>query len=153
MTTDLTHSGTRTRFLGTGLILLALWVQALAPMAALRMASAAPGMLPGVILCGHPAGDEISASVEQPVAPPACEVCRLCRAGIVPPPLPGSPTVTQPLRWLAVAWPIPPPSRPNASPRVTGQARAPPLIACSRALPCGDGAVRSQDRSDENSGC
>ena len=130
MTTDFAHPGTRPRFLGAGLILLALWVQALAPMAALRMALTAPGMLPGAILCGHPAGDDaIGATVEQPVAPPACEVCRLCRAGIVPPPLTGSPTVARLLRWIAVAWSIPPPSRPDAPQRITGQPRAPPLIA------------------------
>ncbi|MCJ2143218.1 DUF2946 family protein [Methylobacterium sp. E-066] len=119
----------RPGFLGTGLILLALWVQALAPAAALRMALAVPG-LQGAILCGHPpAGDEIGASVDQPMAPPTCDVCRLCRAGMVPPPNPEAPGLARLLRWVAPVWPIPPPSHPKLAPRVAGQPRAPPVPA------------------------
>jgi hypothetical protein len=115
--------------LGTGLILLALWVQLLAPMATLRMALAAPDM-PGAILCGHaPGGDAIAASADWPVAPHDCDVCRLCRAGMVPPPLPAVPSAARLLRWTAPAWPIPPPSDPRPAPRVVGQPRAPPITA------------------------
>ncbi|MCJ2125065.1 DUF2946 family protein [Methylobacterium sp. J-077] len=119
----------RPGLLGTGLILLALWVQALAPVVALRMALAVPE-LQGAILCGHPpGGDEVGVSVEQPVAPPTCDVCRLCRAGMIPPPLLEAPVFARLLRWTAPAWPIPPPSRPKPMPRVAGQPRAPPIPA------------------------
>jgi hypothetical protein len=119
----------RPGLLGAALILLALWVQALAPMAALRMALVAPEM-PGAILCGHtPGGDAIGISVDQPVPPPGCDLCRLCRAGMVPPPLPDLPVLARLLRWTASAWPIPPLSDPTPAPRVVGQPRAPPITA------------------------
>jgi len=129
VSTDLTLRRRRPGFLGTGLILLALWVQALAPLAALRMALAVPDM-PGAILCGHPPDvDAIGAVLDQPEAPPTCDVCRLCRAGMIPPPLPEAPGLARLLRWTAPAWPIPPPSHPKPAPRIAGQPRAPPLFA------------------------
>ncbi|SFM06230.1 DUF2946 family protein [Methylobacterium pseudosasicola] len=129
VSTDLNLRRRHLGFLGTGLVLLALWVQALAPLVTLRMVLAAPEM-PGAVLCGHlPDGDAIGASLEQPVAPPTCDVCRLCRAGMVPPPHPKTPDVARLLRWTAPAWPIPPPSDPKPAPRVAGQPRAPPLPA------------------------
>ncbi|MCJ2057689.1 DUF2946 domain-containing protein [Methylobacterium sp. J-048] len=127
--TDLTLVRGRPGLLGTGLILLALWVQVLAPMAALRMALSASQM-PGTILCGHPTGsDAISVSADLPATPPACDVCRLCRAGMVPPPIPDVPARAGRLRWTASAWPIPPPAHPKPAPRVVGQPRAPPVTA------------------------
>ncbi|KNY21619.1 DUF2946 family protein [Methylobacterium sp. ARG-1] len=129
MSTDVDPPCRRSGPLGAGLILLALWMQLLAPMAALRMALAAPDM-PGAILCGHaPGGDAIAASADRPVAPHDCDVCRLCRAGMVPPPLPAVPAAARLLRWTAPAWPIPPLSDPRPAPRVVGQPRAPPLAA------------------------
>ncbi|MDP4006481.1 DUF2946 family protein [Methylobacterium sp. NEAU K] len=121
---------TRPGLLGTALILLALWVQALAPVAALRMSVSPPDLLPSAILCGHgPGGAEPGVSMEQPVVPPSCDLCRLCRAGMTPPPLPAAPIVARFLRWITVAWPVPPPSHPAPPPRLAGQPRAPPVPA------------------------
>ena len=118
------------RLLGTGLVLLALWVQALAPMAALRMALAGGEWLPGAVLCGHVAATSaVDVAVEPPFMPPACEVCRLCRAGLSPPPWPSSPVIARSLRWISVAWSVPPPSRLGPTPRFAGQPRAPPVFA------------------------
>lgn len=79
----------RFRFLGAGLLLLALWVQALAPVAALHAMSAAADPLRDAIICGHGKAEDASLSLEQPAPSPACALCRLCCAGIAMPTLPG----------------------------------------------------------------
>ncbi|MEE7491501.1 DUF2946 family protein [Methylobacterium oryzae] len=120
----------RPGLLGAGLIVLALWIQALAPAVALRMAQASPGALPGQILCGH-APDQAGDFGIGPHAPAtgSCALCGLCRAGAVPPLLPASPGLARRLRWTAVTWPIPPPLRTASAPTVTGQPRGPPRSA------------------------
>ncbi|WP_267423152.1 DUF2946 family protein [Methylobacterium sp. GC_Met_2] len=117
--------------LGIALIALALWVQALAPVGALRMMLSAPKDLPIGILCGHgPDGDGATASVEQqdPQAR-ACDLCQLCRAGLAPPPVPTGPTLARRLRWRAVVWPFPPPVHSQPSSRWSVRPRAPPTAA------------------------
>ncbi|MGU3464924.1 DUF2946 domain-containing protein [Methylobacterium sp. C33D] len=110
--------------------MLALWIQALAPAVALRMAQADRGALPGQILCGH-APDLAEPLTVGPHAPAtgSCALCGLCRAGAVPPPLPASPGLARRLRWTAVAWPIPHPDRATSVPAVIGQPRGPPRPA------------------------
>lgn len=114
--------------LGIALIALALWVQTLAPVGALRMMLSAPKDLPIGILCGHgPDGNGATASVEQqdPQAR-ACDLCQLCRAGLAPPPVPTGPTLARRLRWRAVVWPFPPPVHRQPPSRWSARPRAPP---------------------------
>lgn len=127
-------SGSRRRrpsLFGAGLIALALWVQALAPLGALRMMLAGPTDLPLGILCGHGPDNvaPIAAVDQQGQAAPGCSVCQLCRAGLAPPPLPTRPTLARRVRWHAVAWPIPPPVRSQAECHRSTRARAPPQTA------------------------
>ena len=118
----------RFRLLGAGLLLLALWVQALAPVAALRAMSAAADPLRGAIICGHGLeAEDARLSLEQPAPSPACALCRLCCAGIAMPTPPGVPPVAGHLRWRAVSWPMPPPAEPDRVARYVGQPRAPPI--------------------------
>lgn len=120
----------RSRFLGAGLLLLALWVQALAPVAALRVLSAAADPLRDAIICGHARDADSGLAGEQPApSVPACGPCRLCCAGIATPTLPGVPPTAGRLRWDAVSWPMPPPAKPNRVNRYVGQPRAPPIPA------------------------
>lgn len=117
--------------LGAGLLLLALWVQALAPIAALRMEAAAVDPLAIGVICGH-ARDTADAgsTLERQTPPPArCDLCRLCCAGILTPTLPGAPAIARELRWFAVSWPIPPPPGSGSAARYVGQPRAPPAHA------------------------
>jgi len=115
---------------GAVLIVLALWIQALAPAVALRMAQADRGVLPGQILCGHAADQvgDVAIGLHAP-ATGSCALCGLCRAGAVPPLLPASPGLARRLRWTAVAWPIPPPARAASVPIIVGQPRGPPRSA------------------------
>lgn len=121
----------RPGLLGTGLIALALWVQALAPLGALRMMLGAPADRPLGILCGHgPDRAAISPTVDRPgPAAPDCALCRLCRAGLAPPPVPGGPVPARRFRWQSVAWPIPPPIRIPFEARRAARPRAPPTTA------------------------
>ncbi|WCS25217.1 DUF2946 domain-containing protein [Methylobacterium sp. NMS14P] len=115
---------------GAVLIVLALWIQALAPALALRVAQADRGALPGQILCGH-APDLAGDLAVGPGAPAtgSCALCGLCRVGAVPPLLPASPGLARRLRWAAATWPIPPPVRTASAPAVIGQPRGPPRSA------------------------
>lgn len=122
-------AGRPRRVLGSALILLALWVQALAPAAALRMILAAPGGLPGAILCGSVADHPDAVGVQPGTATSACDVCRLCRAGLHPPPLPAPPRIARPQTWETVAWPAPPPAPTGPARRPAGLPRAPPRLA------------------------
>ena len=123
--------GRRPGLLGIALIALALWVQALAPVAALRMMLIARADLPIGILCGHgPDDDGAAASVDQQDSQaPACALCQLCRAGLAPPPVPNGSTLARRLSWRAVAWPIPPPVYGQPPSRWSARPRAPPATA------------------------
>ncbi|MBA9063834.1 hypothetical protein GGQ91_003235 [Methylobacterium fujisawaense] len=119
----------RPGLLGAGLIVCALWIQALAPAVALRMAQA-PWALPGQILCGH-GPDQATEVAIGPHAPAltGCGLCGLCRAGAVPPLLPTVVGLARRLRWHAVTWPIPPPRPIVSVHRIPGQPRGPPRFA------------------------
>ncbi len=109
--------------LGTGLVLLVIWAQAIVPLAALRMtAEAAPLGLSAI--CGH--APEAPAIADQAPLALGCHACPLCAAGLAGPILPAPPTVARPLRRSAVAWPIPPPVPTASRTRIPGQPRAPP---------------------------
>ncbi|SDA35102.1 hypothetical protein SAMN02799622_05992 [Methylobacterium sp. UNC378MF] len=115
--------------LGAGLIVLALWIQALAPAVALRMAQATAA-LPGLILCGHAPDQAVDAGIG-PLAPAmaGCGLCGLCRAGAVPPLLPTLPGLAHHLRWETVAWLLPPSGLAASAVPVLGQPRGPPRFA------------------------
>ncbi|MEL6063011.1 MULTISPECIES: DUF2946 domain-containing protein [unclassified Methylobacterium] len=117
--------------LGVALIALALWVQALAPVGALRMMLGPPGNLPPGILCGHgpDQAEPVSLVDRQGQTAPACALCQLCRAGLAPPPVPDGPTCAHKLRWHSVAWPIPPPVRASLEFHRSADPRAPPTTA------------------------
>ena len=116
--------------LGSGLILLALWGQAIAPLAGLRMmadhAVAGTSVDPLVLsaICGHAEGSP--AIGDQSPAAPACKACPLCAVGLSSPLVPQAPSVARRQGWHALAWPIPPPSEPARPHRPAGQPRAPP---------------------------
>lgn len=127
-------SGSRRRptgLIGAALIALALWVQTLAPVGALRTMLSGFESLPGAILCGHaPDRGEAGTSDDQSgPASPSCALCQLCRAGLAPPPVPPALEFAQSLRWGVVAWPIPPPARFALANRITARPRAPPIAA------------------------
>jgi hypothetical protein len=127
-------SGSRRRrpsLFGAGLIALALWVQALAPLGALQTMLAEPADLPLGILCGHGPDDPASiAAVDQPgQGAHPCALCQLCCAGLASPPLPSGPALANRVRWHAVAWPIPPPVCRQAECHRSTRARAPPQTA------------------------
>ncbi|WP_027173743.1 hypothetical protein [Methylobacterium sp. 10] len=120
--------------LGGGLILLALWGQAIVPVAALRMvadpvavvgSSADPLGLSAI--CGHAEG--FPAIGDQAPATPACKACPLCAVGLSSPLVPQAPSVARRQGWYALAWPIPPPSAPARPQRPSGQPRAPPTAS------------------------
>jgi len=121
------------RRLGVGLILLALWLQALAPVARLRQ-EAVRGLqsieeaIAGAILCGHaPAGPD-SATAPSAPAHAAHHDCPFCRSHVAAPvPVTPAPVVRR-LAWHAAAWPIPPPPRPLRPPPSPRLARAPPAV-------------------------
>ena len=118
-----------TRGLGTGLILLALWLQVLAPAAGVltraRQAEAANAdALIHAALCGRDQG--VSVAADLPTEGGSCERCPLCRCTAAAP-LPVAPgVVAVRLVWQRVAWPIPPPIHAFRPPRAAVQARAPP---------------------------
>ena len=117
------------RGLGAGLILLALWLQVLAPAAGLmtraRQAEAATAdALIHAFLCGRGQGKSVAADL--PTGGGVCDGCPLCRCTAAAP-LPVAPVVTAVrLVWLHVAWPIPPPGHGIRPPRIAVRARAPP---------------------------
>lgn len=112
--------------LGGGLILLALWGQAIAPLAALRM-SAAVAALDHSAICGQ--GERSPAIGDQAPATPACKACPLCAVGLSSPLVPQAPSLARRQGWHALAWAIPPPSEPARPHRPSGQARAPPTAS------------------------
>ena len=112
--------------LGGGLILLALWGQAIAPLAALRIPGAASALDHSAI-CGQ--GERSSAIEDRAPAAPACKACPLCAVGLSSPLVPQAPSVARRQGWHALAWPIPPPSVPARPHRVSGQPRAPPTAS------------------------
>jgi len=129
LTFSLIHRSTG--LLGVALIALALWVQALAPVGALRLMLSGPEGLPGAILCGH-APDRAEAGApdaQSAPAAPSCALCQLCRAGLAPPPVPLAPESARSLRWHVVAWPIPPPAHSVRANRIAARPRAPPIAA------------------------
>ncbi|CAA2144851.1 hypothetical protein [Methylobacterium bullatum] len=112
--------------LGSGLILLALWGQAIAPLAGLRI----PGALAALdhsAICGHAEGSP--AIGDQSPAAPACKACPLCAVGLSSPLVPQAPSVARRQGWHALAWSIPPPSQPARPHRPSGQPRAPPTAS------------------------
>jgi len=115
--------------IGVGLVVLALWFQALAPVLALRaMAFADP--LAHAVICGH-ALDAADPAPAEEGEHAACTLCGLCTAGLsgaILPDMPACGSLPAGL-WQAVAWPIPPPSPPLHSGRHPGQPRAPPALA------------------------
>ncbi|MDO9428775.1 MAG: hypothetical protein Q7T93_18355 [Methylobacterium sp.] len=115
----------RTR-LGIVLVILALWLQALAPGAALRLTAPDPvaGALAHAIICGPGAP---AAVASEDGMPGPCASCPFC-AGIATAPLvPAGPQVARAARWHAVAWATPPPTPSLRRPRPSGQPRAPPI--------------------------
>ncbi|MDP4023041.1 hypothetical protein Q8W71_10430 [Methylobacterium sp. NEAU 140] len=117
------------RALGAALVLLALWLQALAPAAGLTararaLETAAADALIHAALCGSATADP---AADLPGAPPACDHCPFCRCPAAAPlPLPPQ-AAPRRLAWSPALWPIPPPARPARPPRTQAQARAPPV--------------------------
>ncbi len=103
-------------------LLLALWVQSVAPGLALRLSAPAdPGL---AAICGR--GLAPASLDAQGPAQGACAACPFCASGPTSPPLPDAPQLARVLRWSAPAWPIPPPGLcPNRQQR-TVQPRGPP---------------------------
>jgi hypothetical protein len=121
----------RRGILGVVLIALALWTQALAPAAALRMLAAMSDPLRNPILCGPAVdgGEEVRSNVGVPApAHPECALCQLCCAGVALPTLPSGPAAIRSVHWHPVSWPIPPPTRARPPSRCLGQPRAPPHL-------------------------
>lgn len=113
--------------LGAGLVVLALWLQALAPAAALRAAdrARAADALVHAVICGTDLGAAIDADLPAP-GHPDCERCPFCRCTAAPP-LPAAPEpVGRRVVWHVAAWPTPPPPREPRPPRSPALARAPP---------------------------
>ncbi|KQO65926.1 hypothetical protein ASF22_04445 [Methylobacterium sp. Leaf87] len=108
--------------LGTVLLILALWLQALAPGAALRLPP--PDPLAHAIICGH--GIEAAVAAEDGMPGP-CAACPFCTGIALAPLVPTGPRVARTARWHAVAWATPPPIPSLRRPRPAGQPRAPPL--------------------------
>ncbi|SFG92004.1 hypothetical protein [Methylobacterium gossipiicola] len=119
--------------LGALLLVLGVWLQALAP--GLALARLAPDPLAGAILCGHTDARAVASEDEAPAACPACPFC----AGIATAPLvPTGPALPRRTRWHAVAWATPPPCRSLRRPRPPGQPRAPPRRVRSHPMPLTD---------------
>ncbi|WP_284247084.1 DUF2946 family protein, partial [Methylobacterium haplocladii] len=69
----MTHRG----IIGAGLILFALWLQALAPVVGLRMLGAAADPLAGAVICSKVStGDR--AGPAEPAQHAGCSLCALC---------------------------------------------------------------------------
>lgn len=125
------------RRLGAGLILLALWLQLLAPAAGVltrvrQAEAAAADALIHAILCGRDQGPDGAADLhaglhaDTPADHAACDRCPLCRCTAAAP-LPVLPdAVAGRLVWRRVTWPIPPPIPDIRPARNAVQARAPP---------------------------
>lgn len=115
--------------LGGGLILLALWGQAIAPLAGLRIMADPASIDPLVLsaICGHAEGSP--AIGDRSPAAPACKACPLCAVGLSSPLVPQAPSMARRQGWHALAWPIPPPSEPAHPHRPSGQPRAPPTAS------------------------
>ncbi len=113
--------------IGAGLILLALWLQALAPAAALRAMALAADPVAHAVICG-PSGAETDPDEPAQQAPhAACQLCGLCAAGLTGAILPAAPPALAAPSWrIAAAWPIPPPPARIVSDHPPGQPRAPP---------------------------
>lgn len=118
--------------LGAGLVLLALWLQLLAPAAALlaggvtSRALAAPELAILAPICGHGA---LAADDRGTPLPAACRArCDLCGRLAAAPPLP-SPPAPEPhrLTWRRIVWALPPPLPPHRPGERPGTARGPPL--------------------------
>ena len=107
--------------LGPVLVILALWLQALAPGAALRLP--APDPLAHAIICGH--GAQAAVAAEDGMPGP-CAACPFCTGIMTAPLVPAGPQVARAARWNAVAWATPPPTPSLRRPRPAGQPRAPP---------------------------
>ncbi|MGU3539165.1 DUF2946 family protein [Methylobacterium sp. A54F] len=122
------------RRLGLAALLLALWVQALAPSLAVRALARAADPLAGAVICGH-APDVASAEAPGPITDPAevpspahagCPACPVCAAGLASPLAPAAPDRQHPLRWRLAAWPVPPPAHPPVRPGRIPEPRGPP---------------------------
>lgn len=112
--------------LGSGLILLALWGQAIAPLAAFRV-SGAVAALDHSAICGQ--GERSPAIGDQAPAAPACKACPLCAVGLSSPLVPQAASVARRQGWHALAWSIPPPSVLARPHRPSSQPRAPPTAS------------------------
>ncbi|MCE4226723.1 DUF2946 family protein [Methylobacterium sp. C25] len=122
---------TGSRLLGAALLLLALWVQTLAPALALHWDLASAGPTLDLTICGHTLapGDDVSGVATPQPSMPGCSHCGLCSAGVATPTLPSLPVIARTLRWLVVSWPMPPPARGHAISKTLPQARGPPSLA------------------------
>jgi len=115
---------TARRALSAGLLLLALWVQSVAPGLALHAATSVDPLRDPVI-CGHVPG----ANVADEAPPPAgsrCKACPFCTVGPASPPIASAPQPSRALRWSIVTWPLPPPPASQPAPHRTAQPRGPP---------------------------
>lgn len=115
--------------LGVGLILLALWLQALAPVVRLRLEAVQPlQAVAGAVICGHDQAGPDGVGNPSAPAPGPCHDCPFCRAHASPPiPVAPQPSIRR-LSWDPVSWPIPPPPVPLAPPPSGRLARAPPAV-------------------------
>lgn len=116
----------RARGLGLGLILLAVWLQTLAPAVRLHHdALQAVSSIAGAIICGH---DPASPDEPGPTNPAhhRDHTCPFCRApGIGPVAEAPAPPILR-LVWNPVAWPMPPPPVLRQATFTSRRARAPP---------------------------
>jgi len=120
----------RRTLIGTGLIVLALWFQALAPLLALRAMTAVDPIAHAVI-CGRAVQASDPAVPADQAPHTGCTLCTLCQAGLGAAILPDAPPAAAlPAGfWQAISWPIPPPAALARLDRHPGQARAPPAYA------------------------
>lgn len=121
----MTHRG----IIGAGLILFALWLQALAPVVGLRLLGVSADPLAGAVICSKAeSGDQTGPA--EPEEHAGCSLCALCTAGLAAiglPPVPASVALPAGI-WRIVSWPIPPPDARAALDHPPGQPRAPPAL-------------------------
>lgn len=116
------------RLPGSFLLLLALWVQILAPVATLwAVAGAAADPLAGLTLCGHnlaDTADDASGEDRQPALP---SLCGLCCAAIAILDTPPPDTASVALAWTVLVFMAPPGGPVRTVTRTHTRVRDPPI--------------------------